>query len=75
MRNEWISTQHAIPSNDCLCWINTKKWGVRIATFYWEDAFKRKNMFIKGDGGHISISEVTHYQPVDVPAPPKFELI
>lgn len=42
-----------------------------IATFYWKDSFERENMFVNTDGGYISIDEVTHYQWLEIPNPPK----
>jgi hypothetical protein len=69
--SEWISTEGAIPGDGQRCWINTKKWGVMIATFYWKDSFERENMFINTSGGYISIDEVTHFQWLETPNPPK----
>ena len=70
MKDEWISVKSGIPSDRKRCWINTKLWGVMDATFYWKDSFDRPNYFIKQDGGHINIEEVTHYMEMEIPSPP-----
>jgi hypothetical protein len=65
--SEWISVENAIPSDKELCWIDTHKWGVLLATFFLTDSFKRTKMFITSGGGHISISEVKKYIPIEKP--------
>lgn len=69
--NEWISTINAIPDDGQRVWVNTKMWGVMPATFYLKDRFNRENMFVNFSGGHLSISEITHFQEMYVPNEPK----